>query len=111
MTRWYRAPEVILMEKYGPKVDVWSIGCIFAEIVKYTSPYKGPKFYNDNVLFRGKTCHPMSPNHESGEIDNNDQFIKIVSTIGFPSINHMTNVSSISYVTQVSELLEDKNNL
>jgi mitogen-activated protein kinase 1/3 len=34
VTRWYRPPEIILIEKiYGPAVDVWSVGCIFAELL------------------------------------------------------------------------------
>ena len=34
VTRWYRAPELILLEKdYGPGVDMWSVGCIFAELL------------------------------------------------------------------------------
>ena len=33
-TRWYRAPEIILLEKdYGPGIDVWAVGCIFAELL------------------------------------------------------------------------------
>eukprot|EP00798_Chlamydomonas_sp_ICE-L_P027219 gene27220-2467_t len=32
-TRWYRAPEVLLGGPYSPNVDVWSLGCIFAELV------------------------------------------------------------------------------
>lgn len=29
-TRWYRAPEVILLEKgYSKPIDIWSVGCIF----------------------------------------------------------------------------------
>ena len=32
-TRWYRAPEVILnASHYTNALDVWSIGCIFAEV-------------------------------------------------------------------------------
>ncbi len=34
VTLWYRAPEVLLGAKqYACPVDVWSIGCIFAEMV------------------------------------------------------------------------------
>jgi len=34
VTRWYRAPELLLSEHdYGPAVDVWSVGCIFAEVM------------------------------------------------------------------------------
>lgn len=34
-TRWYRAPELCgsFFAKYSPAVDIWSIGCIFAEVV------------------------------------------------------------------------------
>jgi serine/threonine protein kinase len=33
-TRWYRAPEVILTwEKYTKAIDMWSVGCIFAELM------------------------------------------------------------------------------
>ena len=34
VTRWYRAPEIILLvNDYGPAVDVWAVGCIFAELL------------------------------------------------------------------------------
>lgn len=34
VTRWYRAPELLCDNvSYGKAVDVWSIGCIFAEIL------------------------------------------------------------------------------
>ena len=34
VTLWYRAPEILLGgKKYSTAVDVWSIGCIFAEMV------------------------------------------------------------------------------
>ncbi len=31
-TRSYRAPEVILGVKYDEKIDIWSAGCILAEL-------------------------------------------------------------------------------
>jgi cell division cycle 2-like protein len=31
---WYRAPELLFGEAcYGPAVDMWSIGCIFGELI------------------------------------------------------------------------------
>ena len=34
VTRWYRAPEILLGDVYyGPGIDVWSIGCILAEML------------------------------------------------------------------------------
>jgi cyclin-dependent kinase len=33
VTLWYRSPDVLLgSQKYGTAVDMWSIGCIFAEM-------------------------------------------------------------------------------
>ncbi|KAH6569628.1 hypothetical protein BASA50_002198 [Batrachochytrium salamandrivorans] len=39
VTRWYRAPELLLgARQYGTAVDMWSVGCIFAELMLRT-PY------------------------------------------------------------------------
>jgi len=32
VTLWYRSPEVLLGTSYGTPVDIWSCGCIFAEL-------------------------------------------------------------------------------
>lgn len=34
-TRWYRAPELIMdyLTKYSTAIDIWSVGCIFAEML------------------------------------------------------------------------------
>ena len=46
VTRWYRAPEVILnAQKYTHALDVWSIGCIFAELLG-----RAPLFPGDDYL-------------------------------------------------------------
>ena len=33
MTRWYRAPELILTRDYDDSIDMWSAGCILAELL------------------------------------------------------------------------------
>jgi serine/threonine protein kinase len=34
VTRWYRAPEVILCEsEYDEGIDLWAVGCVFAELI------------------------------------------------------------------------------
>ncbi|KAL9083643.1 MAG: hypothetical protein Q9159_005652 [Coniocarpon cinnabarinum] len=34
VTLWYRAPELLLgAEKYGAAIDIWSIGCVFGELL------------------------------------------------------------------------------
>jgi len=41
VTRWYRPPEIILIEKnYGPAVDTWGVGCILAELLQKTEAHQ-----------------------------------------------------------------------
>ncbi|KDQ26778.1 hypothetical protein PLEOSDRAFT_1043792, partial [Pleurotus ostreatus PC15] len=48
-TRWYRAPEIILaFRRYNTAIDVWSIGCIFAELLTGKPLFKG-KDYVDQL--------------------------------------------------------------
>ena len=42
VTRWYRAPEICLgATYYGESVDIWSLGCILAELYLKTPLFKG----------------------------------------------------------------------
>lgn len=42
VTLWYRAPEILLGEKhYTPAVDMWSVGCIFAELARRKVLFRG----------------------------------------------------------------------
>lgn len=61
VTRWYRAPELILLEKdYGPAIDMWSVGCIFAELLGMMKE-SAPTYLDRKPLFPGKSCFPLSP--------------------------------------------------
>ena len=47
VTLWYRAPEVILGSKlYGPAIDMWSLGCLFAEITTRKPLFAGSSEVN-----------------------------------------------------------------
>uniref|UniRef100_A0A8C6NK44 Stress-activated protein kinase JNK n=1 Tax=Nothobranchius furzeri TaxID=105023 RepID=A0A8C6NK44_NOTFU len=59
VTRYYRAPEVILGMGYQANVDVWSVGCIVAEMIR------------GSVLFPGT--------------DHIDQWNKVIEQLGTPS--------------------------
>lgn len=46
VTLWYRAPELLLGEKqYSTAIDIWSVGCIFAEMIN-----KAPLFMGDSQI-------------------------------------------------------------
>lgn len=62
MSRWYRAPELILGNcQYTPTVDVWSAGCILAEMI---------------------LGDPIFPGN-----DLSDQMLRIVGILGSPSLS------------------------
>ncbi|KAL7646581.1 UNVERIFIED_CONTAM: hypothetical protein RMT77_001832 [Armadillidium vulgare] len=41
VTLWYRAPEVLLCNSYATPVDLWSCGCIFAELFRRKPLFEG----------------------------------------------------------------------
>ena len=50
VSRWYRAPELILIEtNYTGSIDVWSVGCIFAELINDDDEGKCSYFYRSSA--------------------------------------------------------------
>lgn len=42
VTLWYRSPELLLgTEQYNTEIDIWSVGCIFAEIMTREPLFQG----------------------------------------------------------------------
>uniref|UniRef100_A0AAX7TNN3 mitogen-activated protein kinase n=1 Tax=Astatotilapia calliptera TaxID=8154 RepID=A0AAX7TNN3_ASTCA len=69
VTRWYRAPEVILnWMHYTQTVDIWSVGCIMAEMLQ------------GKPLFKGS--------------DHLDQLTEIMKLIGTPSQEFISKLDS-----------------
>lgn len=57
VTLWYRAPELLLgAEKYGSEIDLWSVGCIFGELLK-----KEPLLQGKNEVDQLSKVSPLSP--------------------------------------------------
>ncbi|KAH8021518.1 hypothetical protein HPB51_015914 [Rhipicephalus microplus] len=70
VTLWYRAPEILLgASRYSTPVDVWSIGCIFFELL------------TGKTLFRGDS-----------EID---QLFRIFRVLGTPTVNKWPEVTQL----------------
>ncbi len=108
VTRWYRAPELILLEKdYGPAIDVWSVGCIFAELLGMMKE-SAPTYLDRKPLFPGKSCFPLSPDKHAKEersgfpFSKNDQLAVIFEVIGTPTEEEksfVTDQKAIDYLS------------
>lgn len=64
VSRWYRAPEIILTQKrYDQAIDIWSMGCILSEMINCSDVYQGSKDHDqeDRFLFPGTSCFPLTP--------------------------------------------------
>lgn len=68
---------MILLEKdYGEPIDVWAMGCIFAELL--TMMKENVPNHNDRqALFPGKSCFPLSPDKTPGPIQVNSKGFRI----------------------------------
>lgn len=61
MTIWYRPPELLLGEhNYGTAVDMWSLGCVMAELWKRDSILKGSTDQNQLFLIT-QLCGSITP--------------------------------------------------
>lgn len=79
VTRWYRAPEVILnSSNYNEKVDVWSVGCVFAELLG-----RAPLFPGEDYL---------------------DQVKRIIGILGTPDEDDMEFIGNPSALRFISKL-------
>ena len=53
VTRWYRAPEIMLAcHEYSKPIDVWSVGCIFAELIQRKPYFPGDDYIDQVRSFR-----------------------------------------------------------
>ncbi|XP_076156779.1 cyclin-dependent kinase-like 1 [Alosa pseudoharengus] len=76
-TRWYRAPELLVGDtQYGPPVDVWAVGCVFAELLSGSPLWPGKSDVDQLYLIR-KTLGDLIPRHQ--QVFSNNQFFSGVS--------------------------------
>jgi len=80
-TRWYRAPELLFgSEYYTASVDMWSIGCIFAELLTRTSFLPGTDTENQLELIIQMIGAPDNSTIEKFWGGDIPQFLKGISS-------------------------------
>jgi cyclin-dependent kinase 8/11 len=91
VTIWYRAPELLLGSRhYTPAVDMWAVGCIFAELLSLRPIFKGEEAKMDS-----KKTVPFQRN----------QMQKIVEIMGLPSRDRWPLLTAMPEYTQLSSLI------
>lgn len=90
VTIWYRAPELILGSyHYTPAIDLWAIGCIFAELLSLRPIFKGEEAKMDT-----KKTVPFQRN----------QMQKIVEIMGMPTKERWSLITSMPDYPQLSSV-------
>jgi cyclin-dependent kinase 8/11 len=90
VTIWYRAPELILGSyHYTPAIDLWAVGCIFAELLSLRPIFKGEEAKMDS-----KKTVPFQRN----------QMQKIVEILGMPNKDRWPLLSSMPDYPQLSSV-------
>jgi len=98
VTRWYRSPEVILSQSYSSKVDIWSVGCIFAELLNML-PDNVKDYKARRPIFPGDSCGVLSidSTDESDQIgDESGQLMIIFKVMGTPTERDLTNIDPVT---------------
>jgi len=88
VTRYYRAPEICIEQqerKLLPAIDVWSVGCIFGELLQMLKQ-NVPNYRNRSILLPGKADMLLSPgnNIPHGYREREDQLAVIIDLLGTP---------------------------
>ena len=97
VTIWYRAPELLLGARhYTPAIDVWAVGCIFAELVGLQPIFKGEETKMDS-----KKSVPFQAN----------QMQRILEVLGTPSSKNWSNLHKYPEYEQFLKFPKFRNNL
>lgn len=87
-TRYYRAPEIMLTwQKYDVAVDIWSTGCIFAEMLEGKPLFPG----KDRTSHASIYCRSCLL---SASIVDVDQFSIITQLLGTPPDDVIETIAS-----------------
>jgi len=86
VTRWYRAPEVILREAYTSAIDMWAVGCIFKELLELMPASKA----RTGALFPGRYCIPFSFDDDQRERQRGDQLTVITKVLGALTVDEVS---------------------
>ena len=105
-TRWYRAPEVLCgSPDYGPAVDMWSVGCIFGEMLSGKPLFPGQNTRHQlQVILKVLGCPRMDKIKRIGNLKCR-RFLE-TSDPSLPTLHSMLKISSESAIALLEALLD-----
>lgn len=82
VTRWYRAPELTWGEpKYGSAIDMWSVGCILAEMFNRECLFRGENYVDQLALIIGLIGTPADCDLK--ECVRNEDAFEFIKNLGY----------------------------
>lgn len=75
VTRWYRAPELIVKRDYDASIDMWSLGCVIAEM------------FTGKALFRGDNY-----------VDQLDAIMELLGSPTVTDLKHVKNAEILEFI-------------
>ncbi|CAA0812141.1 Mitogen-activated protein kinase 4 [Striga hermonthica] len=95
VTRWYRAPELLLnCSEYTAAIDVWSVGCILAEIMTREPIFPGKDYVHQLRLITELLGTPDETSLKFLRSDNARRYVKQLPV--FPKQNFSTRFPNMS---------------
>jgi mitogen-activated protein kinase 15 len=80
-TRWYRAPEILLgSQSYSKAVDIWSAGCIMAELLLEQVLFSGKSSLNQMELIIELLGRPSETDIKSMKVSQNNNLLSTIRT-------------------------------
>ncbi|CAI5502143.1 unnamed protein product [Closterium sp. Naga37s-1] len=77
VTRWYRAPELLLNSKaYTAAIDLWSVGCIFMELLNREPLFPGKDYVDQLRLITSIIGSPDDSDISFLESDNARRYVR-----------------------------------
>ncbi|XP_034391389.1 mitogen-activated protein kinase 12 isoform X2 [Cyclopterus lumpus] len=105
VTRWYRAPEVILSwMHYTQTVDIWSVGCIMAEMLQGKPLFKGSDHLNQLTEIMKLTGTPTQEFASKLESDDAKGYIKSLPKVEKKDLQNVfptTNPQAVSVLERM----------
>jgi mitogen-activated protein kinase 15 len=89
-TRWYRAPEILLSsQSYSKAVDIWSAGCIMAELLLEQVLFDGKSSLNQMELIIELLGRPTERDIKAMKISQLDKILPTLKTKKVKSFTQM----------------------